>query len=185
MNDTGDVYTPELKIKYFLDSMTRLLLVGNTNGIETPYRQVMHAKREIPVSNCTSDVENVFYASGVNSPEVLRDEKAFFNEMLEKLDERAEVYEVKKEPRKKERSLFGKKLKLGIPDGEWYRVDTEGRFQVGEDWYQIDDREAQYLPIPTEYGAYYAMDKILLADGHFYDMNYDEVVVYRSVRVSP
>ncbi len=99
--------------------------------------------------------------------------------IVEQLDERAAPYEAKKDPpRKRSKTAFSKRRKLGIRDGVWARVDTEGKFWIGNNHYLIDDQEIQYQPVPTDYGDYYAMDKILYANGKFYDMNYDEVNVY-------
>jgi len=167
-----------LKIKYFLDSLAYLLLLGSTDGIETNYKRVMHAKREIPVSNCTSDIENFLYATGGATDAGSVEEQSSFAQMLDRLDERAEPYQTQRSARRKERSRFHMKLKRGIRGGEWHRVDTEGKFWVGNNQYVIDDQVLQYQPVPTEYGDYYSMDRILYSGGKFYDMNYDEVKVY-------
>ena len=172
-------------MKTFLDSVAYFLLLGNMNGIESNYRSVMNAKREIPVSNCPSSVDNLFYASGSLNDIHALEEDAMFEVMLDKLDERAAQYEQKKQPRKRTRSLFSKKLKAGIHDGTWYCVDTDGKFWIGNDIYIIEDNAVQYQPVPTEYGDYYAMDKILAANGKFYDMNFDEVKVLRIGGVVP
>lgn len=179
------MYTPELKVKTFLDSLAYYLLMGHMDGIETNYRAVMNAKREIPVSNCPSNIDNIFYASGSAGDIQAVEENAAFKEMVDRLDERAAQYEQKKEQPKKQKSLFEKKLKKGIHDGVWYRVDTDGKFWIGNDEYIIDDQEIQYQPVPTDYGDYFAMDKILYAGGKFYDMNYDEVRVLRCGGVVP
>lgn len=174
-----------MKVKYFLDSMAYFLLLGHTDGIETNYRKVMHAKREIPVSNCPAEIENLLYATGGLTGTYEQEEYASFQCLLEKLDAKAVPYEMKKQPAEKRKSLFSKKRELGISGGEWYRVDTDGKFWIGNDQYIIEDNAAQYQPVRTEYGDYYAMDKILYSDGKFYDMNYDEVQVYRIGGIVP
>lgn len=171
------MYTPELKIKRFLDSLAYILLLGNTDGIETNYRRVMHAKREIPATSCPSEIDNLLYGSGGSCGPYEEEELSAFRDMLDRLDERATSYESKKVVRKKTPSLFHKKIKKGIAGGTWYRVDTEGKFWIGNNQYIIDDQAVQYQPISTDYGDYYAMDKILYVNGRFYDMNYDEVNV--------
>lgn len=153
-------------------------MIGNTNNIETRYKEIMHAKREIPESNCPSEIDNLMYASGALSDNHSKEEWLSFNTMVERLDERAERLESKKK-RKRVKSLFSKKLKKKIRDGTWVRVDTDGKFWVGDSQYIIADNEVQYQPVATDYGDYYAMDKILVANGKFYDMNYDEVEVLR------
>ena len=171
------MYTPESKVKHFLDSLAYFLLLGRTDGIETSYRRVMHAKREIPLSSCTSDIDNLLYASNVLTDNAREDEVAQFREMVSRLDENASLYEAPKVSKPKIKSRFSKKLKKGISGGKWYRVDTEGKFWVGNNQYRVEDNEVQYQPVKTEYGDYYAMDKILYANGKFYDMNYDDVKV--------
>lgn len=184
LNDTGGVYTPEIKTKTFLDSLAYFLLLGHTDGIETNYRRVMHGKREIPMSSCPSDFENLFYASCGSSVNYSVEERDAFRLMLEMLDERALPYEAKKQ-KKKEKSLFSKKIKNGICDGTWYRVDTDGKFWIGNNQYIIDDQEVKYQPVHTDYGDYYSMDKVLAANGKFYDMNYDEINVRRIGGILP
>ena len=153
------------------------------SGIETNYKSAMHIKNEIPASNCPSEIENILYASGGSSDVYAKEEKSVFENMLDRLDERTAQYETKK-TQKKTKSLFSKKLKKNI-HGTWYLVDTDGKFWVGNNKYVIADQEVQYQPVKTEYGDYYAMDKILYADGKFYDMNYDEVTVYQIGGILP
>ena len=172
------MYTPELKIKYFLDGLAYLLLIGNTDGIETNYKRVMNAKREIPASSCPSEIENLLYGTGCSTDYAVEEEAQFRN-MLDRLDSKAEPYECRKTKRDRKCSLFVKKLQKGIPDGDWYLVDTEGRFMIGDQCYIVEDNAVQYQPVQTEYGNYYAMDKVLYAGGKFYDMNYDEVIVFQ------
>lgn len=173
------MYNPELKIKYFLDSLAYFLLLGHTEGIETAYKRVIHAKREIPVSSCPGEIGNLLYATGASADMYNVEERAAFNEMLDTLDAKAAPYEIKRAALKRTPSKFIKKLKSGIRGGTWYRVDTDGRFTVDGDCFVIGDQEVQYQPVATEYGDYYAMDRILYSGGRFYDMNYDEVVVYK------
>lgn len=168
-----------MKVKHFLDILAYFLLLGHTGGIETYYKKVMHAKREIPASNCPSEIENLIYGTGVSSELYKKEEVAQFRELLERLDANAAAYEPKKSAKKKNISRFSKKLKKGISGGTWYLVDTDGKFWIGNNKYVIDQQAVQYQPVKTAYGDYYAMDKILYADGKFYDMNYDEVTVYQ------
>jgi len=163
----------------FLDSIAYFLLLGHTEGIETNYRKVMHAKREIPVSNCPGEIENLLYASGGFGAGRDEEEQATFRWLTDKLDEQAAPYEIKKPQAERVESRFEKKLRKGICGGTWYRVDTDGKFRIGNEDYIIEDNAAQYQPVKTEYGDYYAMDMILFSDSKFYDMNYDEVTVYR------
>lgn len=161
----------------FLDSLAYYYLLGNTQGVVTDYKKVMHAKREIPVSSCPAYVENLLYSTVGTTSQANREEESFFKTMLERLDANAEKYEVQKTTKKRQNSLFQKKLKLGITGGEWCTVDTENKFWHDNMHYMIDESETQYQPVETEYGEYYAMDKILMTDDGCYDMNYDPVNV--------
>ena len=122
MNDTGDVYTPEMKVKHFLDSLGYYMLLGSTGGIETPYKSVMHAKREIPVSSCPGEIDNIFYASGGSTEMYAEEEAAMFKNILEQLDAKASQYEAKK-PHKRQKSLFSKKLKKNMLEKLKYILD--------------------------------------------------------------
>lgn len=172
------MYPPELKIKTFLDSVAYYLLAGNYQGIETNYKRVMHAKREIPASSCPSAIENLMYASGAVSDGIAREEEAQFEALLDRLDMLAEKYETPTRTVRRE-SLFHKKNRLGIHGGTWCPVDTDGIFLYDGVRYIIDDNAVQYQSIPTDYGDYYPMDRILASGGKFYDMNLDEVTVLR------
>lgn len=179
LNDTGGVFTPEAKVKRLLDGVGYYLLLGNMDGIETDYYRVLRAKKEIPASNCPSAIDNILYASGGSVEKISVEEEAQFRTMLDELDQKADSVTryTSRKPRKE--SLFQKKNRLGIHGGEWVTVDTEGKFWVGNQHYMIDENEIQYQPIETDYGDLYDMDRILVSDGKFYDMNYDEVRVYQ------
>lgn len=167
-------------MKRFLDSVAYFFMIGDMQGIETDYKKVMHAKREIPVSNCPSFVDNMLYASGATTDQIDLEERASFQVMTDRLDAKAEKYEAPKPQRKRQESKFHKCRRLGIRGGEWCRVDTDGLFEYNGHRYEIDKDEIQYQPIETEIGLLYDMDRIL-ASGidtvEFYDMNYDKVKV--------
>ena len=178
LNDTGDMYSPEIKVKRFLDSLAYYYMIGDMHDIETDYKKVMHAKREIPASNCPSFVDNILYGSGGTTDQINQEECASFRVMTDRLDAKAEKYETQKTQRKRQESKFQKHERLGIHGGEWCRVDTDGRFEHNGRAYEIDPGEAQYQPVETEVGLLYDMDRILVTGNEeFYDMNYDKVKV--------
>ena len=163
-------------MKRFLDTLAYFFLIGNTSGIETDYKHVMHAKREIPASNCPSFVDNLMYASGTQNDIINKEELSAFKVMTDRLDAQAEKYEAQKPKRKRQRSLFDKYRQSSIRGGEWCRVDTDGVFEYQGKRYQIDSGETQYQPIETDIGMLYDMDRILATEtGDFYDMRYDKV----------
>ena len=174
------MFTPEQKVKRLLDSLAYYLLLGHTKDIETEYRKRMHAKREIPFSSCPGYISDIAYASGSTLADRRSDETLAFETMLSMLDEANEQREQQPKPKtpKRERRLQ-KVMRLGIRNGEWCRVDTDGVFLYRGDLYRISDQAVQYAPKNTEYGELYDMDRILISDGKFYDMNLDEVEVFR------
>ena len=165
-------------MKRFIDSLAYFYMVGCTSGIETDYKQVMHAKREIPASNCPSFVENIFYSSGGTTDAIDEDERSSFQVMTDVLDEKARKYESPKQQRKWPESRFHKRMRLGIHDGEWCRVDTNGEFEHNGCRFKVDVSAEQYKPVETDLGMLYDMDRILVADDGFYDMNYDNVIAH-------
>ena len=88
LNDNGeDLFSPELRVKRFLDSVGYYLLYGRTDGIVTAYKEAANRAREIPVSSCPGEVSNIMYAGNGNVDD--EDEKQSFRTMTEILDERA------------------------------------------------------------------------------------------------
>ena len=179
------MFTPESKVKRLLDSLGYYLLLGHTDGIVTDYKRVMHAKREIPVSSCPSSVENILYSTGGGTESIDADEEERFDLILDRLDHKASIYNGPRKPKKKIESGQHKRMRLGIHGGVWCRVDTDNKFWFNNEQYIIDDQAVQYAPVKTEFGEYYAMDKILASGGKFYDMNYDEVRVLKCGGIVP
>lgn len=180
MNDSGGVYTPEEKVKRFLDSVAYCLLLGYTDGIETEYKKAMHSRREIPASNCPTFIENMIYATGGTTDAIDRDECVGFQVMLDELDERTERHVAPNIKKEHAESRFHKRNRLGIRGGEWCNVDTDGVFEYRGRKYRIDPDEEQYQPKATEFGDQYDMDRILVVDvsaNRFYDMAFNEVRV--------
>lgn len=180
MNDSGDLFSPETKVKRFLDSLAYFFMLGNMRGIETDYKRVMHAKREIPMSSCPSFIENMLFASGSATNQIDREECESFRVMTERLDENAKKYESPKPKKKWPESKFHKCKRLGISGGEWCRVDVDGKFVFNGHIYRIDPSSPQYQPIETDEGFLYDMDRVLAGTnytGEFFDMNYDKVLV--------
>lgn len=150
-------------------------MLGHTRDIETDYRRVMHMKREIPFSSCPSSVNDMVYASGATLEYRNSDEALAFRTMVEKLDDIAELYEQPKPRMPKKETRLHKVMRLGIRDGVWCIVDTDGIFEYNGRRYRICDQMAQYQPVKTEYGDLYDMDRVLVSGGKFYDMNLDEI----------
>lgn len=183
LNDSDEVFPPEKKVKLFLDGAAYFLMVGQTDGIETDYKKVMIGKREIPASNCPSFVENAFYASGCLSGDSGKEELTQFNSMAERLDAKAEKYEKPKQQKEKIESKFHKKMRFGIHGGTWCRVDTDNNFIYNSEYYHIDNAIQAYAPVQTEHGLLYDMDRVLVSEGRFFDMNFDEIMPNQITRL--
>lgn len=154
------------------------MLLGHTTGIETDYKKAMHAKREIPASSCPSYIENMIYASCGMTDKIEQDEQAGFQIMLDELDEKSERFENRRTKKEYVESRFHKYRRLGIRNGTWCSVDTDGVFEYCGRKYRIDPSAEQYQPKQTEQGDLYDMDRVLAVDGEqFYDMAFNEVSV--------
>lgn len=77
------MFSPEIRVKRFLDSIGYYLLYGKTDGIVTTYKEAVNQAREIPVSSCPSAVENAFYSSGGSSGDQAAEEQQSFRSMTE------------------------------------------------------------------------------------------------------
>lgn len=175
LNDNGDVISPEIKIKGFLDRLAYFLLIGNTDGIITDYRRDAHNAHETPASCCPAYVENVMYGDGAVSDDAEQDEAMRFNAISEKQNEKIEKYRTVSVNKKRRKSLFSKRIKNGIVCGEWCYVDTNNEFVHDGHKYRIHESVKQYAPIETDIGLLYDMDRILIANNGYYDMNFDSI----------
>lgn len=179
LNDGGDLFPPEKKVKLFLDGIAYFLLLGQTDGIVTGYKDLMNGKREIPVSSCPSYVENMLYASGASADEVSDEENRTFKMMCDELDERA----AKVQPQKKKKTVHPRqyqKYQMIRADNRgaaitFAIVDTDGYFVINDKRYRVTSDA--YAPKQTKYGELYDMDRIISCGERFYDMNLDPVTV--------
>lgn len=54
----ADTFCGENKVKRFFSGLTYFLLLGNTEGMVTNYKEMANGKREIPISSCPIQVED-------------------------------------------------------------------------------------------------------------------------------
>lgn len=165
--------------------MAYFLMIGSIGGvgdIVTDYKDLMHGKREIPVSSCPPCVASEIYGASCD-PEKGADD-TFFRSMVERLDERAAKVERPKKkktaprkptPSEKIKNVLGSGIKYSV---SYATVNTEGQFASGGKMYRIDGDVEQYKPKRTAVGLLYDMDKIVIvttAGGEeiFLDMRYD------------
>lgn len=181
-DDLEDQYSPEIRVKRFLDSIGYYLLYGRTDGIVTAYKQAAHEAREIPSSSCPSGVNNMLYGSGGASGDAARDEALAFRTMTEILDDRAPGR--KKQAPKRQGPSRRRKIEMiseahgGEPVTRHF-VDTDGYFRCSGRLWQIQDvreyRPKIIIRRNWEMDILYDMDHILQCGGEWYDMNGDPI----------
>lgn len=181
---SDDPYSPENRVKLFLNGVSYFLMVGNTEGVVTDYKDIMNGKREIPISSCPSCVEDAVYGGGSTISSNSPDEDARFGQMLDKLDNRAAKVEKKKGNQKK-RTITKADRQKAIRD-EYGRcqfiypiVNTENEFVFGGNTYVISDQAVQYAAKATVQGDLYDMDRIVCviteAGTLFFDMDINRI----------
>lgn len=177
-------FTPEDKVKLFLDGLAYYLLMGKAEDIVTDYKEVMNGKREIPISSCPPAVADALYGTGCD-PETGADD-TFFQAMTERLDEKAAKVERPKKPKKRTHvKTHSEKIRDALGEFDYYtveygRVDTSGEFVHNGKRYRIDNAVEQYRPVRTAVGMLYDMDKVVIVttkSGNkvFFDMLYNPI----------
>lgn len=183
LNDDGDVFSPEMRVKRLLDSLGYYLLYGATDGIVTEYKQTVTKAREIPVSSCPSYVNNIMYGSGASKGDAQAEENLSFKVMTEMLDEKAATRK-KPKPTKGRQVSRRRKLELirqenGGAQVERFTVDTDGCFWVGNDVKQVVDLpEYSAKTVHHRNGSedeLYDMDQILRCGHRWYTANGDPI----------
>ena len=168
-------YCPENKVKRFLDGLAYFLMLGESRGIVTDYKQVRNGDREIPLSSCPPGYEDLVYGGGATG--VSREEE----ETLRR------AYGHDRKPNKKpcktpERYARIARLRREYEIREWHypRVDTNGVFQVLGETHRVRESATQYAGKETKEGTLYDMDKVIcleLMDGglRFFDMRLEPI----------
>lgn len=177
---SDDPYSPENRVKLFLNGISYFLMVGNTEGVVTDYKDIMNGKREIPISSCPSCVEDAVYGGGSTICTKSPDEDTRFDQMLDRLDFRASKVD-KSKPAKKKKTITKTdrlreiRTRYGKCEFLYPIVDTENGFMLNGEKYVISDQAIQYAPKQTPQGELYDMDRIVCVvttDGvQFYDMD--------------
>lgn len=174
----ADTFCGENKVKRFFSGLTYFLLLGNTEDMVTNYKEIMNGKREIPISSCPTQIEDLVYGTG--------------SVLCPQTDEETLVFEITAEdvPNKKGRKAVnsekGEKLKLIKKEcGKdavftYCTVDTENCFRYNGAEYMIDSSVEAYAPKNTSLGLLYDIDKIICVksqDGsiRFYTPKYDSI----------
>lgn len=162
----GKLFSPEQRVKGFLDGLAYLLLRDDPGDTLTTYKMIVRGSTEIDVSSCPAEIEDVLYGNGATLRE--SNDIAAFEMLVEKLDSLAEPY---KKP-KKDKPKLGhpnryekiERLKRDFPDSSIHilPVDTENIFEFDRQEYQIDESVRQYQPQHTREGVLFDMDRIVV-----------------------
>lgn len=173
---------PEKKVKKFLDGCADFILYCNADGVESDYKKMKKGKVEIPMSACTSHLENLTFSmrEKVDSGS----EKIKFDQMLEQMSLMDEKKEPESARKKKVVSCYTKlqRLKKEIGPTKFFfcAVDTANRFMFEGILFHISEEVEEYLPKRTREGDLYDFDKIVVAiseDGsiRFYSPQWTEI----------
>ena len=163
------MYSSERRVKGFLDRLAWLLL-GDIDARGSMYKEMMREVREIPVSECSPDVEN-FLMSSAKPPVTGEDSK-----MKDTMPEKVASPKRKKKKPPEDWTTFerAQKLRETYPTAliTFCVVNTENEFTYGGKRYHIKDSVEQYHPKNTSLGLLYDMDQIAVVDAerlHWYD----------------
>jgi hypothetical protein len=166
----------EKRTKAFLDRVAWLLLQDNPSGeIESNYKAMSHRVREIPASECPSDISDRFYSQRIQ-PTYDSDENQRFNLLIEKLD--AEDKRPKRMPsRKKVETRFDRMSKIckkyPTATRTWCSVDAENNFVYLGVVHHIPD-EIESYSVNNEKND--SMDRVLVIDDGKHIWYYDQNV---------
>jgi len=173
----ADTFCGENKVKRFFSGLVYFLLLGNTEGMVTNYKDIMNGKREIPISSCPSQIEDWVYGTG--SVLYPQGEDAPVIELADDhVPEKKGKNAVKSEREVKLRAL---RKECGYDATFTYcTVDTENRFSYEGKKFVIDSSVEAYAPKSTPHGLLYDMDKIICVksrDGlvRYYTAKYDPI----------
>lgn len=144
------------------------------------YKEMMNGKREIPISSCSPQIEDLVYGTG----SVLHPQEDAGNvaESFD-IDERPSASKKagKRMNPEREQKLKQVKKTCGYNSVFTYcQVDTENCFRYNGQEYEIDESVIDYAPKKTHLGLLYDMDKIICVkseDGQvrYYTARYDPV----------
>ena len=182
------MFCGENKVKRFFSGLTYFLLLGATEDMVTNYKEMMNGKREIPISSCPPQIEDLVYGTGSVLHSSSEENEAAFQNLI------AEPVTPPKKGRKKvvnerEQKLRQIRKECGQNAVFTYRtVDTSNRFRYLGDLYEIAESVEAYAPKETPLGLLYDMDKIVCVDGgngvRFYTMTYDPIEESQVLKIS-
>lgn len=184
------MFDPESKVKFMLEGLANMYLRSNADGVLTDYKKMKIGKYELPLSACTSALANEVYSERQRLDN--GEDESRMQHAMEELARKYDEAKAKKTPKREQKpkpqrrptrrqKIEAARRELGIIQFLFARVDTEGKFSVLGQTFQISEEATQYAPTYTKSGeAVYEMDQVLCGvDGGgqltFFDMNIDKI----------
>lgn len=176
---------PEKKVKRFLDGCADFILYCNADGVESDYKKMKTGEREIPMSACTSHMDNLVFSvrEKVDAGHEASEFKQTVDELLCEDKTKAGVSKPRQRKFSKKpdfEKLQAIKKKLHIVDMRFCTVDTYGEFAYKGSIYHIASWNQTYAPKQVGEDDLYDCDRIVVAitaDGeyHYFDPWWNEV----------
>ena len=176
---------PEKKVKRFLDGCADFILYCNADDVMTDYKKMKTGKVEIPMSACTSHIENMVFSSREKIDAGHEDER--FNQTLSEISCADKTNAGASKPRQRKsikkpdyEKLQAIKRKLQIVDMRFCTVDTYGEFVYKGSTYHIASWNQTYAPKQVGEDDLYDCDRIVVAlsasgEYHYFDPWWNEV----------
>lgn len=169
------IYSPEKRVKAFLDRCAFLMSLDNPVGLESAYKAMSHKVREIPASECPSAISDMLYSDRMPAGDFDEDER--FKSLCERLDEVDPRLKKKKKAKPKIKTRYNRIEEIcrlnPNSSREWVRVDEDNCFVYNEKEYRIpsDARGYQYSEKLD------SMDRVLVVDNGGFLLFYDQNVM--------
>lgn len=166
-------WSPENRVKSFLDRCAYLMSLDNPSGLESAYKAMSHKVREIPASECPTAVSDLFYSDRVPANDFDEDDR--FKSLMDRLDEVDPRKKKKPIQKKRQETRFDRisKIRNTFPMAtlSWVYVDGANKFTYSGKEYKISDSIKGY----SQTDKLDSMDRILVVDNCgsllFYDQN--------------
>lgn len=184
------MFDPESRVKFMLEGLANIILRPDMSGLLTEYQKMKIEKYEIPISACSSLIDDEMYSKYVrrDSGEEKSKVEAHMEEAARRFDE-AKAAKEKGQPQKRRRTFPATRFhkieaireRCSVDRFCWVRVDTDGAFEHDGLRYRIADDEPRYAARKTKDGEdVYDMDRVLCASCSggstlFFDMNIEPV----------
>ena len=184
------MFDPESKVKFMLEGLANIILRPDMSGLLTEYQKMKIEKYEIPISACTSILDDEVYSKYVkkDNGEERSKQEMYMEETARKFDE-AKAAKLKNQPPKKKRKfpptrrqkIEAVRKQYSVKKFCFARVDTDNVFYYDGYYYRIPETCVPYAPKVLKNGeVIYDMDQILCAETiegspAFFDMNINPV----------